>query len=79
MRAPHHSFKPIKPKCESAHPVIILVVMDVIRCQRCLRKRALKAKLYSSLGDTQETGGLDLVDAHKSFHATQATDGGGKF
>lgn len=28
-----------------AHPVIILVVMDVIRCQRCLRNRALKAKL----------------------------------
>lgn len=31
------------------HPVIILVFMDVIRCQRCLRKRALKAKLYRSL------------------------------
>lgn len=33
----------------SAYPVIILVVMEVIRCQRCLRKRALKAKLYRSL------------------------------
>lgn len=32
-----------------AHPVIIVVVMEVIRCQRCLRKRALKAKLYRSL------------------------------
>lgn len=28
-----------------AHPVIIFVVMEVIRYQRCLRKRALKAKL----------------------------------
>lgn len=34
---------------EKTHPVIIFVVIDVIRCQRCLRKRALKAKLYRSL------------------------------
>lgn len=33
----------------AAHPVIILVVMEVIRYQRCRRKRALKAKLYRSL------------------------------
>lgn len=31
------------------HPVIILVFIDVIKYQRCLRKRALKAKLYKSL------------------------------
>lgn len=36
-----------------AHPVIILVVMEVMRCQRCLRKRALKAKLYRSLQRTK--------------------------
>lgn len=29
--------------------MIIFVVMEVIRYQRCLRKRALKAKLYRSL------------------------------
>lgn len=39
---------------ESAHPVIIFVVMDVIRSQRCLRKRALKAKLYRSLQRKRE-------------------------
>lgn len=38
-----------------AHPVIILVVMEVMRCQRCLRKRALKAKLYRSLQRTKKS------------------------
>lgn len=33
----------------ASYPVIILVVMEVIRCQRCLRNRVLKAKLYRSL------------------------------
>ena len=60
---------------ELAHPVIILVVMEVIRCQRCLRKRALKAKLYRSLQRTKtDRGTLDLNTCFDKEHVSHQQD-----